>query len=198
MSGRAISLFLIPCGFLALTGCSDSPMIEPETEQAVLLASQGVGPTASEADGAAVAALRRATARYNRVERALEDGFISTEECVALPDGSAAMGVHFVHLGRLADGTIEAEEPEVLLYEPMRNGRMRLVGVEYVIFRSDWGDPPGPFFLGEEYHHSFGEDAHGLPDHYELHIWTWKHNPWGLLAAFNPTVSCDHFEAPPA
>lgn len=192
------TLLPLVCATFLLAGCGEATSVEPEAEAELqsVLAAQGVAPTIAGTAGASVAALRRATARYHRIQDALDDGFVNTMECVALPDGSAAMGIHVLHPGRMWDGAFDPDAPEVLLYEPMPNGEMRLVGVEFVVFRSTWGEPPGPMFLGEEFHHSFGEGAHGLPDHYELHIWTWKHNPDGLLADFNPNVTCDYFTAP--
>jgi hypothetical protein len=29
-----------------------------------------------------------------------------------------------------------------------------------------------------------------MPEHYDLHVWLWKHNPEGMFAQFNPRVSC--------
>ena len=30
----------------------------------------------------------------------------------------------------------------------------------------------------------------GMPVHYDLHVWLWKHNPSGVFAPFNPDASC--------
>jgi hypothetical protein len=30
----------------------------------------------------------------------------------------------------------------------------------------------------------------GMPIHYDLHAWVWKHNPSGDFAQFNPEVAC--------
>ena len=29
-----------------------------------------------------------------------------------------------------------------------------------------------------------------VPPHYDLHVWLYRENPDGMLAAFNPDVSC--------
>ncbi len=42
-----------------------------------------------------LAQVRRATAKYHRVEVALADGYAPDLNCVALPNGSAAMGIHY-------------------------------------------------------------------------------------------------------
>ena len=163
--------------------------IGPDTDRSILSPAAPISGAAST-DGSMLAELRRVTAKYQRIEVAENDGFFAPDpHCIAMP-GAGAMGVHYVHLGRVNDGVADPSAPDVLLYEPQPNGRMQLVGVEFVVWRSDWGDPPGPTFLGEEFAHSFGEAAHGLPDHYELHIWVWRHNPTGMLAPFNPLVSC--------
>ena len=30
----------------------------------------------------------------------------------------------------------------------------------------------------------------GQETHYDLHVWLWKHNPSGLFAEWNPSVTC--------
>jgi len=55
-------------------------------------------------------------------------------------DGSALrMG------SRINAGTLNATEPEALIYEPLSNGAFRLVGVEFIILASVWQTqiPPG-------------------------------------------------------
>lgn len=81
---------------------------------------------------------------------------------------------------------------EVLAYEPQKNGRMRLVAIEYVVFREEWdaSHAEPPTLLGEPFDESFGEAWHGLPDHYEIHVWLWRHNPDGMFAMWNPDVTC--------
>ena len=40
------------------------------------------------------------------------------------------MGVHYVNEALIADGVLDVQRPEVLVYEP-RAGRLRLVAVEF-------------------------------------------------------------------
>jgi hypothetical protein len=122
-----------------------------------------------------LAAARAASAKYHRVEVALADGFVDTGACVALPDGSGGMGVHFVNPGRLGDDHLEVTQPEVLLYEKDAHGRFRLTGVEYI------GEPGDALF---------GQTFTPGPAGHALHVWLWKHNPSGMFADWNPTVSC--------
>jgi hypothetical protein len=134
--------------------------------------------------GADLAAVRAATARYHRVEVALADGFEDTRHCVAVP--GAGMGVHYVHGPRVADGALDPARPEVLVYEPQADGRMRLVAVEYMIPRPMW-DASHPGARPALFGHAF-ED--GPMDSYTLHAWVWRHNADGAFAPFNPAVRC--------
>lgn len=139
-----------------------------------------------------LASVRAASAQFHRVEAALEAGYISTVACAALP-GVGAMGVHFVHPSLMGDAGFDPLQPEVLVYEPQENGKFKLVAVEYLIFRAPWeaaGNTGRPMFGDVPFVESFGEQAHGLPDHYELHVWLWRHNPEGMFAQWNPQVSC--------
>lgn len=141
--------------------------------------------------GPALAAVRAATAKYHRVEVALADGYVSTPVCAASPAGG--MGIHYVNPALRHDATFDPARPELLLYEPQKNGRLRLVAIEYVVTRTLWDAAnPGtvPTYLGQPFFRSFGPAAHGEPDHYELHVWLWRHNPSGMFAQWNPMVAC--------
>lgn len=139
-----------------------------------------------------IAAVRAATAQFHQLEVAIEAGYVSTVECAALP-GVGTMGVHYVKPSLMGDAGFDPLEPEVLVYEPQENGKFKLVAVEYLIFRAPWeaaGNAGRPMFGDVPFVRSFGEQAHGLPDHYELHVWLWRNNPEGMFAQWNPQVSC--------
>ena len=191
MAGTRLAAAFAVAALVGLGACDGmTPDTTAPDSDAALMAPTFANAGMATTDGSQLATLRRATAKYQRISVAVDEGFFAPDpHCIAAP-GLGAMGVHYVHLGRVNDGVADPRAPDVLLYEPMENGEMRLVGVEFVVWRSDWGDPPGPMFLGTEFDHSFGEASHGLPDHYELHIWIWQHNPTGMLAPFNPLVSC--------
>ncbi|WP_095509492.1 hypothetical protein [Rubrivirga marina] len=141
---------------------------------------------ASAATPSALSAVRRATAAYHRVDEAVADGWgaVVISECVAHPE-LGGMGHHYVNLG-LMDGELDPVQPEVLLYEPTKNGRLQLVGVEYVVpFGVVPETGPAPELFGQTFHPSAGAGG------WALHAWVWRHNPAGLFADFNPTVSCD-------
>jgi hypothetical protein len=134
----------------------------------------------------ALASVRAATATYHDIEVALADGFVQASDCVDSPEGG--MGYHYLNPARL-DTELVLDEPEVLLYERGRDGRLRLTGVEYLVMDAD-GDPESL-----EHHVLAGQHLHGpkigpIPAHYLLHVWIWKHNPSGTFADWNPRVTC--------
>jgi hypothetical protein len=139
-----------------------------------------------------LAALRRATARYHRAEAALADGYLAPPpgECVQAPPGG--MGYHYVNPANI-DLAIEAARPEALLYEPTSDGKLRLVGAEFLVHGDAWdavhADPPS--FAGVEFDPPMDRSATAPPGpFYTLHVWIWKDNPSGMFAPFNPRVSC--------
>jgi len=175
-----------------------SPAIAVDAHGADAPDGQTLSSLFGTADGDAtnreLAAARRATARYHRVDQAVDNGWGDPviSECVAHPV-LGGMGHHYVNLG-LMDGALDPATPEVLLYEPTRNGRFALVGVEYVVpfgvepRAADGGTAPTLF--GQSFHESEGAGG------WALHVWVWKNNPAGMFADFNPRVSCDHAAAP--
>lgn len=141
-----------------------------------------------------IAQTRKVTARYHRVSKAMRDGFVPfaiPEEvggtlltirgqeitCFDSPDGG--MGVHYV---RNIDDVLDPKDPEALVYEVGKRGRLRLVALEYII-PEEFVDPANPPVLfGQEMHH------HPYLPVYILHLWNWKWNPSGKFADFNPRV----------
>ena len=108
------------------------------------------------------------------------------------------MGMHFVNGTLVNDGEVNVTQPEILLYEPLPNGRMRLTGVDYLVLKADWdakkehkGLPPE--LMGQLFHLFDSPNRFGLPAFYTLHVWAWKDNPNGTFTNWNPNVSCDAF-----
>ena len=99
------------------------------------------------------------------------------------------MGVHQVNTS-LLDGTIDATAPEALVYEPRNDGSLKLVALEYVVFQADWKGSSPPELFGKTFVLIPSPNRFGLPAFYALHAWLWKPNPSGLLATWNPNVTC--------
>ena len=150
-------------------------------------------------------AVRDATASFHSVGAAEAAGYVRSSPCEESPAG--AMGPHYVNAALAGDLAVDPLRPEVLLYEPKRNGELRLVGVEYFVAAlantptgpAPWfgaSPPPGGFFnaaptlFGRAFDGPMAGHAPGMPWHYDLHAWIWRHNPSGALAPWNPVVRC--------
>jgi hypothetical protein len=136
--------------------------------------------------------VKAATARYHSFKQALRAGYsVAGEPCVASPLGT--MGIHAVNAALMADPAINALRPEILLYVPKANGKLRLVGLEYWKADADGDlgtDDDRPSVLGHAFDGPMPGHNPTMPVHYDLHLWIWKTNPSGLFAPFNPALSC--------
>lgn len=136
-----------------------------------------------------LATVRAVTAKYHDVAVAEADGYIPVSDCVESPAG--AMGIHYMNPARAA-APVDLRKPAFLLYLPV-DGELRLVGVEY--FQADRDQDPTtdddrPSLLGQEFDGPMPGHGPGAPVHYDLHVWTWAHNPDGMFAEFNPALAC--------
>jgi hypothetical protein len=147
-----------------------------------------------------------ATARYHDLQRAIDDGYTilpavqdtshvnNTHGCASSKDGLGAMGVHYIHPDPDPDpppfdDVVDAQKPEVLVYEPQANGNMKLVALEYVstVEQSLFGQAfaktdLAPYVGGPE----------GVNFAWTLHAWIWAPNPAGVLMPWNPRVTCSN------
>jgi hypothetical protein len=160
--------------------CSNDAPLAP-TREAMIPAQ--LGAVASRETAGVIGTLRGATARYHDLDAAIADGFVFLHECENRP-GEGPVGIVYVHLGRLMDGVIDPELPDALIYEPGRDDRPKLVGVEFAIPYPLWTAQAPPEFLGATFQ---SEDEFGV---FGLHVWVWRNNPDGLFAESNPNVSC--------
>jgi hypothetical protein len=163
---------------------------------AALTLQTALGATASaDPAGPLIDKVRNATARYIDINVALKEGFVQATPCVSGPD-TGAMGVHFVLPARITGGVLNAAQPEALIYEPMSNGAMRLVGVEFIVLESIWAasNPAGdvPALDGNLMNYISAPNRYGLPAFYEIHVWAWQDNPKGSYADWNTQVTCVH------
>lgn len=162
-----------------------------------ILLPLGMAPAAwaDEDNSPLVEKVHNATARYTNINVAFAEGWVAATPCVSGPD-TGAMGVHLVLPARVNAGLLDATKPEALIYEPMANGSMRLVGVEFIILANVWAinSPNGgvPALDGNLLNYVGAPNRYGLPAFYEMHVWAWEHNPKGSFADWNTQVTCDH------
>ena len=187
---RLLRPLTLAAAALAAAACaSDAPTVPADAALAAreAAAARADNPSALNKQ---LAAVRAATARYHRVEAAEADLYVRVSDCVALP-GVGGMGYHYARFD-LVDARLDVAQPEVLVYAPLPNGELKLVAAEYLMPAAAG---PRPTLYGQLF-----ED--GPPDlpfpSYALHAWVWEHNPSGMFAAFNPSVSCPATSAPTA
>ena len=134
-----------------------------------------------------LAALRAAIAPFNRFDAGEAAGWDTPLTVCWFHSELGAMGYHY---GKPAiiDDAVSLTEPELLVYAPQKNGRLRLVAVEYIVPTGAWQGSEPPSLLGQEFHMT-GDGAL-----YILHVWTGLHNPAGIFADWNPNASCEYAE----
>lgn len=132
-----------------------------------------------------LAELRAATAPLHDIDAGVAAGW-DTPISACMESAEGGMGYHYGNLGALLDGgQVEPLRPEALMYEPQANGRMRLVGVEYIITGEDLPPTsPAPELHGQYFHYNAGLGV------WVLHAWIWRHNESGLFQDWNPDVTC--------
>ena len=149
--------------------------------------------------GALLQAVRDATARFKDVAEAEKAGYALQFGCVTGPD-AGAMGLHFVNGDLLNDvntnGVFYASRPQIVIYEPTSDGKLRLTGADFIVFADAWNakHPDGPpQLMGQLFHYFETPNRFGLPAFYTLHVWAWKENPNGAFVNWHPDVSCQSF-----
>jgi hypothetical protein len=151
---------------------------------------------------------RQATAKYQNVRVAKEDGY------EAIGPDVPGMGIHFVQANKHSSA-FDAEQPPILLYEsdPSVPGGYSLVGVSYLLVAPEGPDgqpvgSPFPKSLAVWHRH---ENICVLPDRstrtqlteqecqeqngrftaetqWMVHAWIWKESPLGVFSSTNPSV----------
>lgn len=144
----------------------------------------------AETSGAALAEVRSATARYHKVEFAIADGYVPDTPCMYSTAGARG---HIYPKRSLIDGVVDAAQPELLLYEPTKNGELALVGVAFLVVAAAWdASNSTPPTLGGQQFIDRRLPPTGAPfPNYILFAWVWRHNPDGMHAPYNPQVSCE-------
>jgi hypothetical protein len=156
----------------------------------VLLAT----PSPASAGAADLSTARAATAGFHQVDAAKAAGYGEFRDAALIAcietQGVGVMGIHYVNGGLVGDGVVNAATPEALVYQPLPNGKLKLVAVEYIVFYSMWAGASKPSLFGQEFTLIGTPNRYGIPAFYELHAWVWQHNPSGMFKDWNPSGSC--------
>lgn len=145
-----------------------------------------------------VKAVREATERFRDVSVAEAEGYALMFGCVSGGD-TGAMGLHYVNLPLVGDGVLDASRPEIVIYEPQPDGRLKLTGADFLVFADQWNaaNTATPQLMGQLLHLFDSPNRYGLPAFYTLHVWAWKPNPNGTFVNWHPNVSCDAYKPAP-
>ena len=187
-----------------LTGCGD--------DKADVKSSADASPSASVTEPVSeLEQVRLSTAAFASIPAANAAGYkvwspdpaAAGATCPTKPEGK--MGYHLVNVplrgtppkAAEADAAIDFAKPEMLLYQKVAGGALKLVGVEYLVFKAAWERENGagaapPQVLGQPVplsKHSFAPTGPEV-EHYELHVWLHSDNPSGMFSAYNPSISC--------
>jgi hypothetical protein len=180
-------------GALALVAVQPSPALAQDHDMHAAMTHEQ-GPEQAKQMNALVKVVRDATERFRDVTVAESEGYALQFGCVSGPD-SGAMGMHFVNGSLVGDGEVDATRPEIVIYEPLPNGRVRLIGADYLVLADQWNAKHAapPQLMGQLFHLFESPNRFGLPAFYTLHVWAWKDSPTGTFVNWNSNVSCDAF-----
>jgi hypothetical protein len=184
MIGKAFVRFTgFVAGMLALASLPGSP-VRAEQEH-----SHG-----DSVPSALAQIVRQVTEPYKDVTAAEAAGYSLAFGCVSGPD-KGAMGLHYVNMPLVMDGQIDPMPPEIILYEPIGNGQVRLVGADYLVLADAWDKThtSSPELMGQKFQQFEAPNRFGLPRFYTLHVWAWKDNPAGTFVNWHTNISCDAF-----
>ncbi len=138
--------------------------------------------------------VRDATEQFKDVKVAEAQGYALQFGCVS-GDDSGAMGLHYVNGDLVNSGVLDATRPQIVIYEPMPNGELRLIGADFLVLADAWNanHQGPPQLMGQLFHLFPSPNRFGLPAFYTLHVWAWKPNPKGAFVNWHPNVSCTSF-----
>ena len=149
-------------------------------------------------------ALHAATEKYRDVNVAIADGY--KQRGGVVPN----MGAHFVHEDRVMDGSLNVEEPEILIYDQDEAGNWLLVGTSLVLPWQMVGDEHPDGFAGSLDNWHVHYDLCELPDGgfrtapaeecqaaggnfnesygWMIHAWVYDDNPLGVFSMWNSNI----------
>jgi hypothetical protein len=157
----------------------------------IALAQHEMQPDSAASSSSLVQLVRAGTQQYINVNAATAAGYAPFLGCVTGQD-HGAMGVHYVNGTLLSAGTIDASQPQALIYEPSK-GAMRLVGVEFIVFADAWlqnNNNTPPVLDGQVFQFVDSPNRFNIPAFFELHVWAWRANPQGAYVDWNNQVTC--------
>ena len=197
MKRRNTHLGYVLLGTLALGSFAPSVALAQRHDHAAAPESQRTAEQKKQMNDL-VEVVRDATERFRDVAVAQGEGYALQFGCVSGPDWGA-MGLHFVKGSLVGDDVLDPTRPEIVIYEPTQDGRVRLIGADFLVLKDVWDATHAapPQLMGQLLHLFEAPNRFGLPAFYTLHVWAWKDNPNGTFVNWHPKVSCDGFSDRP-
>ena len=153
---------------------------------AALVALGALGAVAAALDDRGHEAVSQATARFGDVAAAQASGY------GVLPEAGRAC-VRYVNAGLASDPSVDARTPEALVYERLRDGRLELAGVEYIVLQSAWdaehNAPPSLF--NRRFALVGAGNGIGPASFYELRAGLTRDDPSGMFTGWTPRARCE-------
>ena len=169
-----IATVLALSGLLGISSCTKSEMDADEDLNALSLQAM---------DGQ-LKEVRKVANRFHSFKQAEKAGYAELIPGVNPSPYVPHMGYHYTNLG-LLDETFELKKPEILLYVPNAQGKLKLVGVEYAVPGTPESTPPEGFDGDED---QWAYNPHVAGGAWTLHAWVVLENPDGVFAPLNPNV----------
>jgi hypothetical protein len=193
---RFATLFQYSTMALVLSSVSPSRALAQESHSHTAAPQQDKARPDKQNNGALLKIVRDSTERFKNVSVAEAEGYTLQFGCVSGSD-SGAMGLHYVNGALVASGVVDATRPQIVIYEPMPDGSLQLIGADYLVLADPWNATHSgtPQLMGQLFHLFESPNRFGLPAFYTLHVWAWKENPAGAFVNWHPQVSCESFAA---
>ena len=183
----------------ALMSVGASPAPAQENHQHTTQAAQQEDAAATQtSSNTLLKVVRAATERFKDVKVAMAEGYALNFGCVQGSD-DGAMGMHFVNGDLVNSGVLDPTRPQIIIYEPMPNGELKLIGADFLVMADQWNKKYSspPQLMGQLFHLFEAPNRFGLPAFYTLHVWAWKNNPRGAFTNWHPNVSCQSYDGQP-
>src|SRR3954462_5653604 len=81
--------------------------------------------------------VRDSTERFKNVLVAQAEGYALQFGCVSGSD-TGAMGLHYVNGALVNSGVLDATRPQIVIYEAMPGGGLKLIGADYLVLADAW------------------------------------------------------------
>jgi hypothetical protein len=136
--------------------------------------------------------IHEATKRFRDPAAAVAAGYLPSDHCTSDPE-QGGMGYHYVDPAAVMDPAVDPTRPDILVYVPAEDGGRTLGALEWIGFDPDQDVATGegrPDLFGHPFDGPMLGHEPGMPVHFDLHVWLYKHNPAGMMTPFNPAVHC--------